>query len=108
MDTLIGTLLGVVIGGCPLILLGVGVLIGWWIISGKPAADARALQAKFHQLGTVAGKTRAEIEKVVGPAKSWVAIGDGRFTYSWNTQKYYVTLVFKGDICEGIQNEISV
>ncbi len=88
------------------VLAGIG--IGWWIISGKPAADANALRNKFHSLGTVTGRTRKDIEAVVGPAKSWSSIGDNRFSYSWSTQKYYVTLIFKGDVCEGIDNEISV
>jgi hypothetical protein len=89
-----------------LFLLGVG--IGWWIISGKPAADARALQNKFVSLGNVKGKTPTQIQQVVGPPKSWAAIGENRTSCSWNTQKYHVTLIFDGDVCEGVSSEISV
>ncbi len=101
-------LLGVCIGLSPVLLFLAGVAIAWWVIWGKPAAEANALKNKFHSLGTIAGKTRSQIEAVVGPAKSWASIGDNRFSYSWQTQKYYVTLIFKGDVCEGVESEISV
>lgn len=108
MDTLIGSTLGCLVGGFPLILLLAGVAIGWWFISGKPAADARALKQKFGSLGVVKGKTLEEITRVVGNPKSIVAVGDGRVNYGWNVQKYYVTLVFEDNICQGIASEISV
>ncbi len=70
-------------------LMGVCLLIVW----GQPAAE---------------GKRLWEIENVVGKPKSWNAIGENRFIYSWHAQKYDVTLVFSGEICEGISNETSV
>ena len=102
------TLIAILVGGCSFLLLMIGIAIGWWIISGKPAADARAMKSKFSSLGTIAGKSREEIERVVGGPSSWAAIGDGRTSYSWHMQKYYVTLIFKDDICEGVSSEISV
>ena len=108
MDTLIGTVIGILVFGCPAILVLAGVGIAWWFFTGKAGMEANRLRNKFHQLGTVAGKTRAEIEKAVGPPSSWSAIGDNRTSCSWNTQKYYVTLIFQDDICEGIQSELSV
>ena len=74
-------------------LMGVCLLIGWWIVWRQPAAE---------------GKRLWEIENVVGKPKSWNAIGENRFIYSWHAQKYDVTLVFSGEICEGISNETSV
>ena len=99
-------LLGVFIIFIATFLMLVCLLTGWWIIWGRAAADARALRDKFVSLGTLAGKRLADIERVVGKPKSWVTIGQNRFRYCWGTQKYHVTLVFQGDICEGISNEI--
>ena len=89
-------------------LMGICLLIGWWIVWGQPAADARTLRNKFVSLGTVEGKRLWEIEDVVGSPKSWKTIGQNQFSYSWHAQKYDVTLVFSGEICEGISNETGV
>jgi hypothetical protein len=37
-------------------LMGICLLIGWWIAWGQPAAGARALRNKFVSLGAVAGR----------------------------------------------------
>ena len=89
-------------------LMGVCILIGWWIVWGRAAADARELRRKFISLGTVAGKRLAQIEQAVGKPKSWTTIGQNRFHYRWSTQTYSVILTFQGDVCEGISSEISV
>ena len=86
-------------------LLAVCILTSWWIVWGRPAAEVRTLRKKFVSLGSVEGKRLPEIEYVVGKPKSWSTIGENHFIYSWHTHKYYVTLVFKGEICEGISNE---
>src|SRR5215212_6025288 len=86
-------------------LMGICLLIGWWIVWGRPAAEARALRKKFVSLGAVEGKRLPEIEYVVGRPKSWSTIGVNRFSYSWHTQKYDVILIFNGEICEGISEE---
>lgn len=86
-------------------LMGICLLIGWWIFWGQPAAEARTLRNKFVSLGTVEGKHLWEIEDVVGSPKSWKTIGQNQFSYRWHAQKYDVTLVFSGEICEGISNE---
>jgi hypothetical protein len=89
-------------------LMSVCLFIGWWIVWGWRAAEARALRKKFVSLGAVEGKRLREIEDVVGTPKIWKTIGENRFSYHWQAQKYNVTLVFHGEICEGILNETSV
>lgn len=96
----------VILLSCIFILLGVG--IGYLIIDGAPKAQARALQDKFVSLGDVRGKTYAQIVAVVGNPKSRSVIDGNVYSCSWNTQKYYITLQFNGDTCEGITSEISV
>lgn len=86
------------------ILIGVGV--GWYIIDGVPKAEARELQAKFISLGELRGKTYAQIVRVAGRPQSRAGIDDSRYSCSWNTQKYHITLQFNGDICEGVTSEI--
>lgn len=103
-------LLGVLIASCPALLVGVGVIIGWWVFWGKPASDRAKLQNKFHDLGNLKGKTRAEIERIVGQPQSWAAIGDNKISCTWNTSNhnYSINLIFNGDICEGVSHEFSV
>ena len=86
-------------------LMGICLLIGWWIVWGQPAAEARALRKKFVSLGAVEGRRLWEIEDVVGSPKSWKTIGQNQFSYRWRAQKYDLTLVFNGEICEGISKE---
>ncbi len=85
-----------------------GVFIGYWIIYGYPKSQANALRQKFVNLGTLQGKTRAQIEAVAGKPSSWASLIGNKSTYTWSTSRYHITLRFNGDICEGVTSEISV
>ena len=86
----------------------VGVFIGYWILTGYPKQQARQLQQKFASLGNLKGKTRAQIESVVGKPNIWASIGADYTSCTWNTNRYHIMLQFKGDICEGVTSEITV
>jgi len=87
--------------------LFLGVILGWWIIDGHPKAQTNALKQKFSSLGNLRGKTITQIEQVVGKPSTWYMVMDKRLCV-WQTQRYHITLVFNGDICEGVESEISV
>jgi len=95
------------LSGC-FVLIGVG--IGWWILDGGPKQEARNLQNKFAGMGDLRGKTRAQIEAVVGKPQSWAAIAGTKSSATWNAKshRYLITLQFDGDICEGVTSEITV
>jgi hypothetical protein len=89
-----------------LLVLGAIVLgaIGIWMIQQKSLRD------KFSSVGDVRGKTRTEIESVVGIPNSWSAMGDGRVLCQWTEADggvYHIALIFKDNICEGISSESS-
>lgn len=88
--------------------LALGLFIAYWIIDGRPKAQARELQQKFIKLGDLRGLPRAQIEQVVGKPSSWASIGLGKATCSWSRQRYHITLLFSEDICEGVTSEIAV
>jgi hypothetical protein len=102
--------LGILIGLFPLLLVGVGVWVGWWFLTGRYVSEARTLQQKFYNLNPLKGKTRTQIESVVGRPQSWAALGDNRTSCTWNSNghRYMITLIFDGEVCEGVSSEITV
>jgi hypothetical protein len=88
--------------------LFLGVFLAYWIITGRPKAQARELQQKFFKLGDLREKTRTQIEVAVGKPNSWSSIGGNKVSCTWNTTRYHITLRFNGDVCEGVTSEISV
>ena len=65
---------------------------------------ARDLQRKFQSLGDMRGKTKAEIESVVGPPNSFSALSDGTLC-QWIRTGYHISLIFKDDVCLGVSSE---
>lgn len=108
MDLLIDSSIGILIDLCPFLLVILGTGIGWRIITERPNAHAKALQKKIGSLGDLRGKTHTEIEAVVGPPTSCAEMDYNKMICSWKTQKYYIALIFNGEICEGVHHEISV
>lgn len=77
-------------------------MFGWLV-----KAPGRALQQKFVSLGTIKGKTRIEIEAVVGAPNSISAAAGGMVLCQWMAVGYHIALLFDGDICQGITHEFS-
>ncbi len=68
-------------------------------------AKGPKLAQKFADLGTLAGRSRAEIVSVVGEPNSVSSIGDGITLLQWQHHSYHIALSFIGDTCEGVQHE---
>ena len=69
-------------------------------------ANGKRLQKNFQGLGVLAGRKRAEIEQVVGAPQSISTIGD-QLLLQWMQDGYHISLLFKDDVCQGVQHESS-
>jgi len=85
-----------------------GGLILYYVISGLVRVPGTNLQTKFRNLGTLKGRTRSEIEAVVGPPNSVSATADGKTLCQWMATGYHVCLLFQEDVCDGVTHEASV
>jgi len=56
-------------------------------------------------IGVVAGKSLADIQRVVGPPNSVSTVANGKVLYQWMATGYHVALLFKDGICEGVTHE---
>ena len=76
----------------------------WW--------DTRTLQQKFFSLNPLRGKTRLQIEAVVGPSSSFSAMAHNQVLLQWIETGYHVALIFSDNtpnaICGGVTHESSV
>lgn len=66
---------------------------------------ATTLPQKFASLGTIAGRTKDEIFKVTGLPSSMSTADCGKVHCHWETSRYRITLIFSGEICEGVAHE---
>ncbi len=91
----------------------VGGLILYAIMRSLVRAPGNALQSKFVQLGTVAGKTYDEIQIIAGTPNS-VSVqtdenGNKITVRQWISTGYHIVLLFdENDVCLGISSETSV
>ncbi len=69
-------------------------------------APGRALKRRFVALGTLKGKSRAEIERAAGPAVQQTPLPDGRTLLQWRATGYHIALIFdtRGR-CDGVTHE---
>lgn len=86
----------------------VGGLVLFGLISALVKASGHNLNAKFAQLGELKGRSRLEIEAVVGPPNAVSAIAEGKSVCQWMQTGYHIALLFNGDTCEGITHEVRV
>ncbi|HVF51803.1 MAG TPA: hypothetical protein VNA19_17095 [Pyrinomonadaceae bacterium] len=77
-------------------------------INKQVTEPGRLLAQKFRSLGNMTGKTRAEIERVVGAPNSISAMGDGNVMCQWLVAGYHIAIAFEpnGKFI-GIQHEFS-
>lgn len=69
-------------------------------------APGRALRKQFVSLGTLKGKTRREIVKVVGEPATETPLPDGRTLLQWRATGYHIALVFEQNgRCFGVTHE---
>lgn len=80
------------------------------MVSGSQVGE---VQKGFASLGEVPGKTRSEIEAVVGPPSSISGMPNGGTLLQWQIVNqaggYHIAMAFDADgICEGITHESAV
>ena len=95
------------------ILLTIGGLILYALISAGTTAPGRSLNNKFISLGTLQGKTLKEITDVCGNPNSYSstidADGNPIKIIQWMATGYHIVLLFDtNDICLGVSSETSV
>ena len=89
------------------ILIFIGGIVLYAIISAMTTAPGRSLQSKFVGMGTLTGKSKNEIIAVVGSPNSISALPDGKAVLQWMATGYQIALIFNGDICEGVSHEFA-
>jgi hypothetical protein len=73
-----------------------------WLVRMK----GRALQQQFVDLGVLQGKTRSEIEAVVGAPNAVSAAGPDTILCQWMATGYHIALLFDVDgECQGVSHE---
>jgi len=87
------------------------ILIGGFILYAITRAVVRipgaSLRSKFAKLGVVKGRHISEIIAVVGHPNSRSSMADGRMLCQWMATGYHISLVFTGNICDGVTHEFS-
>lgn len=68
----------------------------------------RSLPARFLQLDRLTGKSLREIVVVAGDATAWTEWDDDAELLEWRGNQYYIALVFRDEICQGVQQEARV
>jgi hypothetical protein len=79
--------------------LFVGVVLPW---------HRRSLPARFLQLGRLTGKTQREIVVVAGEPTAWTEWDEETELLEWRANQYYLALVFRNEVCQGVQQEARV
>ena len=69
------------------------------------AQPGHDLHLRFRELGTLKGKTKAEIIEAVGQPSSISVTGEGRLLLQWQATGCHMVLLFEGDVCLGITHE---
>lgn len=91
--------------GFGLLMIAIVALPLLWAVGA--AMSATSVQKKFADLGTLTGKTKAEILAVVGQPNSVSSVGDGKTLLQWQATGYHIALMFTGEICDGVTHEHS-
>ena len=86
------------------LLIAIGGLITTFSQGAKGLRNV-FIQGKFVELGTIKGKTKAEITARVGEPTHVSYQTDGKALLQWITANYHIALIFDGDICGGITHE---
>jgi hypothetical protein len=93
---------------CALCLFALAVTLGALFVTVLLPWHRRTLPARFLQLGRLTGKSLREIVVVAGDATAWTEWDDDSELLEWRGNQYYIALVFRDDICQGVQQEARV
>jgi hypothetical protein len=92
-------------GQLALIALVVALLVAL-IVPWLFRSSGRALRKRFVLFGSLKGRTRKEIVKVVGEPNQETPLPDGRTLLQWRATGYHIALVFeKNGRCFGVTHE---
>lgn len=79
------------------------------IIKAFTTTPSQSLNQKFVSLGTLTGKTYAQIANVVGEAHSRHNIGNGTILCQWIQPAYHISLLFDTNmVCLGVESETKI
>ncbi len=92
--------------GSTVVSVFVGLLL-FGVISWAVREPGRQLRNKFINLGDLRGMTKSEIVSFVGPPQSISAIDESTTLLQWMATGYLIALVFEGDVCKGVNQEIA-
>ena len=85
------------------------IIVGGIITAAMQNQQGNELANKFAALGTLTGRTEAEITAAVGMSPTAISALDGnRRLVQWQTTNYHIALSFDGDVCEGVTHEALV
>lgn len=90
------------------VMIIVGGLLLYMLISAIVAAPGKLLAQKFASAGTLAGKSKDEIVAIVGPPNSVSGLEGGKTLCQWMAAGYHIALRFDGEVCEGVTSESQV
>jgi hypothetical protein len=62
----------------------------------------RNLQSRLMSLGILRGKSKNQVFKVLGEPQSVSETPGGKVQMHWSESGYDVSLIFRGDTCEGV------
>jgi hypothetical protein len=77
------------------------------VMRAAAGTAAVGLRQQFSGMGTLRGRSRAEIEAVVGPPNSVSGLPGGKQLLQWQRPGYHIALRFDGDVCDGVTHEHS-
>jgi hypothetical protein len=81
------------------VVAGAGLFALWYVVPGAE------LRRKVTSLNPLRGRAKAEVWGLLG-APNGVQYGeDDRLAATWATHRYTVTLLFRGEVCEGVAGE---
>lgn len=91
----------------------VWIMIGTFVVGGiifafqqqAVTAPGRDMAQRFAALGTLSGRTEAEIVAAVGQPSSRSAMPEGKTLLQWQPTGYHIALLFKDGVCEGVTHE---
>jgi hypothetical protein len=90
-----------------LILIPIGLTA---IFAAGAGSQLHSIKQKFATLGTIAGRSKADIIAAVGPPNSVSGMAEGKTLLQWQHTSqagaYHIALLFDAeDICEGVTHE---
>lgn len=84
-----------------------GAIILYVLISALVKAPGKLHQRKFISRGKLAGKTKKEIIVTAGLPNATSALPGGKSLLQWMATGYHISLIFNGEICEGVHHEFA-